>query len=63
MNAAEMWERFCEKSGIKADYDDWAFGGAPDALAELVLNGIKTATPYMSRNRSRFPKRGTTASF
>ena len=44
MNAAEMWERFCEKSGIKADCDDWAFGGAPDALAELVLNGIKTAT-------------------
>ena len=62
MNAAEMWERFCEKSGIKADYDDWAFGGAPDALAELVLNGIKTATasayPLYEQEQEPLPKVG-----
>ena len=62
MNAAEMWERFCEKSGIKADYDDWAFGGAPDALAELVLNGIKTATasayPLYEQEHEPLPKAG-----
>ena len=62
MNAAEMWERFCEKSGIKADYDDWAFGGAPDALAELVLNGIKTATasayPIYEQEQEPLPKAG-----
>ena len=62
MNAAEMWERFCEKSGIKADYDDWAFGGAPDALAELVLNGTKTATasayPLYEQEQEPLPKAG-----
>ena len=62
MNAAEMWERFCEKSGIKADYDDWAFGGAPDALAELVLNGIKTAPasayPLYEQEQEPLPKAG-----
>lgn len=62
MNAAEMWERFCEKSGIKADYDDWALGGAPDALAELVLNGIKTATasayPLYEQEQEPLPKAG-----
>ncbi len=62
MNAAEMWERFCEKSGIKADCDDWAFGGAPDALAELVLNGIKTATasayPLYEQEQEPLPKAG-----
>lgn len=62
MNAAEMWERFCEKSGIKADYDDWAFGGAPDALAELVLNGIKTAMasayPLYEQEQEPLPKAG-----
>ena len=62
MNAAEMWERFCEKSGIKADYDDWAFGGAPDALAELVLNGNKTATasayPLYEQEQEPLPKAG-----
>ena len=62
MNAAEMWERFCEKSWIKADCDDWAFGGAPDALAELVLNGIKTATasayPLYEQEQEPLPKAG-----
>ena len=62
MNAAEMWERYCEKSGVQADYEDWAFGGAPDALAELVLNGIKTATasayPLYEQEQEPLPKAG-----
>ena len=37
MNATEMWERYCEKSGVHADYEAWAFGGAPDELAELFV--------------------------
>ena len=40
MTAEELWE----KSGLKGKYEVWAFGGAPDELAELTKNGIKTAT-------------------
>ncbi|MCR4902388.1 MAG: ASCH domain-containing protein [Butyrivibrio sp.] len=40
MNADEMWK----KSGLKGDYEAWAFGKSADELAELVLNGTKTAT-------------------
>ena len=40
MTAEELWN----KSGLKGEYDAWAFGGNPDVLAELVKNGIKTAT-------------------
>jgi len=40
LNAVEMWE----KSGLKGDYEAWAFGDEPDKLAELVLKGIKSAT-------------------
>ena len=40
MTAEELWK----KSGINGTYDAWAFGGAPDRLAELVKKGIKTAT-------------------
>ena len=62
MNAAEMWERFCEKSGVHGNYEVWAFGDAPDALAELVLNGVKTATsssyPIYEQAREPVPKAG-----
>lgn len=62
MNAEEMWERYCEKSGVHAEYDAWAFGGAPDALAELVLNGVKTATafayPFYELEQEPLPKAG-----
>lgn len=46
MDAKEMWLRFCRKENIAPDtpYEAWAFGGAPDKLAELVLRGIKTGT-------------------
>ena len=40
MTADEMWK----KSGIQGTYQAWAFGGAPDKLADLVVKGIKTAT-------------------
>ena len=40
MTSEELWE----KSGLSGTYEAWPFGGAPDKLAELVLQGIKTAT-------------------
>ena len=49
MNAEEMWSAFCEYKGIdpETEYDAWAFGGSDkesDHLANLVLEGKKTAT-------------------
>lgn len=40
MTDKELWER----SGLSGTYEAWPFGEAPDKLAELVLQGIKTAT-------------------
>ncbi len=40
MTAEELWT----KSGLDGEYEAWAFGGSPDELAQLVKNGIKTAT-------------------
>ena len=40
MTAKEMWLA----SGLQGTYEAWAFGGAPDKLAKLVLDGVKTAT-------------------
>lgn len=40
MTGKELWD----KSGISGMYEAWAFGGAPDKLARLVVSGIKTAT-------------------
>lgn len=40
MTAEELWER----SGLAGTYEAWSFGEAPDKLADLVLQGIKTAT-------------------
>ncbi len=50
------------RSGLKGAYEAWAFGGAPDKLAELVLKGIKTATCsaydlYLAENEP-MPKAG-----
>ena len=62
MNAEEMGERYYEKTGVHAEYDAWAFGGAPDELAELVLNGIKTATasayPLYEQEQEPLPQVG-----
>jgi uncharacterized protein YhfF len=40
MTAEELWKR----SGLTGMYEVWAFGEAPDKLASLVKDGIKTAT-------------------
>ena len=40
MTAEELWR----KSGLTGSYEAWAFGDAPDKLAALVKNGVKTAT-------------------
>ena len=45
MTANEMWLMFCAKNRPETNkYEAWAFGGAPDKLASLVLDGSKTAT-------------------
>ena len=44
MNAQEMWECYCAAADITDTYEAWAFGDSPDELAQLVLQGIKTAT-------------------
>ena len=40
MTAEELWR----ESGLTGSYESWAFGDAPDKLATLVKNGVKTAT-------------------
>ena len=40
MKAEELWKA----SGLKGEYEAWAFGDAQDKLADLVLHRIKTAT-------------------
>ena len=40
MTPEELWK----KSGLTGTYEAWSFGEAPDKLADLVLQRIKTAT-------------------
>lgn len=40
MTAEKMWWM----SGLEGEYEAWAFGGDADKLAQLVKDGIKTAT-------------------
>ena len=40
MTSKELWKR----SGFTGTFEAWSFGEAPDELADLVLQGIKTAT-------------------
>lgn len=48
MNEREMWSLYTENNNIEnKSYDAWSFGLGPsmaNELAELVLNGSKTAT-------------------
>ena len=45
MTAKEMWLLFSRKGRPSTEeYDAWAFGGEPDALARLVVEGRKTAS-------------------
>ncbi len=40
MTAEELWKQ----TGLTGTYEAWAFGEAADQLANLVIEGIKTAT-------------------
>ena len=40
MTAEELWR----KSGLNGEYESWSFDDASDKLADLVRNGVKTAT-------------------
>lgn len=45
MTAEEMWSIFSKENNLEnEEYEAWAYGDSPDKLAELTLNGIKTAT-------------------
>lgn len=46
MNANELWQAYCVEQNIDSatEYDAWPFGAEPDDLAQLVLDGTKTAT-------------------
>ena len=46
MSPEQMWKEFTDTCPEYAgqNYEAWPYGGAPDELAELTLNGIKTAT-------------------
>ena len=46
MNADELWNEYCVQCNedINTAHQAWCFGGAPDELAVLVLDGMKTAT-------------------
>ncbi len=45
MTAKELWNEFIAKTGPSdCEYDAWAFGVDADILAQLVVNGEKTAT-------------------
>lgn len=63
MNADELWRRFqAEKSIGDVPYEAWSFGGAPDELAELVIQGKKTATSslyhWYEGGEERLPQAG-----
>ncbi len=40
MTAEALWRQ----AGLTGTYEAWSFGDAPDKLAALVKNGVKTAT-------------------
>lgn len=45
MTHEEMWNAFQAVNPAAGEaYEPWAFGGAPDMLAELARSGVKTAT-------------------
>lgn len=58
MTADEMWKA----SGLTGPWEAWAFGDAPDELAKLVREGVKTATasaaPLYEMEGEPLPKAG-----
>ena len=62
MNAEEMWAQFAARSHVDAPYEAWAFGCDADKLAQLVLEGTKTATasafPLYAVDQESLPEAG-----
>ncbi len=58
MTAEELWNL----SGLEGTYEAWAFSEASDKLADLVIQGIKTATcssyDLYITNNERIPEEG-----
>ena len=45
VTAEQMWAEFAPRHGLdNTPYEAWAYGGDADALAQLTLAGVKTAT-------------------
>ena len=44
MTAEEMWDAFFRREHPKGTYEAWSYGDDPDLLAQLTLEGVKTAT-------------------
>ena len=64
MTASELWSLFQREKGINiSEYEAWAFGGAPDELAELVIKGTKKATTslyyWYEDGKERLPQVGS----
>ena len=64
MKPKDIWESFCKKNHLSNEvYEVWAFGNEPDKLAELVLQGIKTATSSLyalyELEKELLPKEGS----
>ncbi len=62
MTAQKLWEQFSQRDQIAADYEGWAYGEDPDTLAQLTLDGTKTATasayPLYELDGEELPKAG-----
>jgi len=62
VNAQKLWETYSRKENIQSDYEAWAFGDDADKLAQLVMDGIKTATasayPLYALEGEPLPKAG-----
>ena len=62
MNAQEMWNLYSTQENIAADYEAWAFGDDADKLAQLTLDGTKSATasayPLYELEDEELPKAG-----
>lgn len=64
MKASQLWNEYKKITpSIGEEFDAWAFGAEPDVLAQLVLDGTKTATAsafdFYQLGGESFPQRGT----
>ena len=64
MDAKTLWKEFLQKNKLNEyEYDTWSFGAAPDLLAKLVCEGIKTATSSLlllyRLEKTPIPQNGT----